>query len=90
MAATCRRLRPRANVAFHCATVREDKVVKALPPNPRHRLETILVKRPRCPRCDGIALRKYRSVTDQGDGSALAWVRCANPECMHRFRIVLE
>jgi hypothetical protein len=76
-------------VANDGAKRRED-VVKAQPPKPRHRLETILVKRPRCPRCDGTALRKYRSLADQGDGSALSWVKCANPECMHRFRIVLE
>jgi len=33
-------------------------------------------------------LEKYRSLTNQGDGSALAWVRCK--DCGHRFRVLLE
>ena len=37
----------------------------------RRVLETITVERPRCPRCGGVLLRKYRSIRDQGDGSAL-------------------
>ena len=51
------------------------------------RLATVTVERPRCPACSSAALRKYRSLRDQGDGSALWWVRC---ECGERFRVVLE
>jgi len=51
------------------------------------RLATITVERPRCPACGGVKLRKYRSVADQGDGSALWWVRCS---CGRRFRVLLE
>jgi hypothetical protein len=47
----------------------------------------VILERPRCPRCGGIHLRKYRSLFDQGDGSAVAWVRC---QCGHRFKVVLE
>ncbi len=54
------------------------------------RLETVVAQRPRCPRCNGALLRKYRSQRDQGDGTSLAWVRCLNVECGHRFRLVLE
>ncbi len=57
------------------------------PSNRPRRLETVFVERPRCPQCGGIRLRKYRSIRDQGDGSALWWVRCT---CGHRFRVVLE
>jgi len=53
-------------------------------------LDTVTYERPRCPRCKGVALKKYRSITDQGDGTALSWVICANPKCAHRFRILLE
>ena len=61
------------------------------PPKPsRRRLETITMPRPRCPDCHGVKLRKYRSLSDQGDGSALAWVQCLDPDCGRRFRIVLE
>ena len=52
------------------------------------RLPTITKPRPRCPHCSGIALKKYRSLRDQGDGSALAWVRCTN--CNVRFRLLME
>jgi len=41
----------------------------------RRRLTTVTVKRPRCPACGGVKLRKYRSLADQGDGSAL---RCGS------------
>jgi hypothetical protein len=51
------------------------------------RLATITVERPRCPACGGVRLHKYRSIRDQGDGSALWWVRCS---CGHRFRVLLE
>ena len=54
---------------------------------PNRPLETISVERPRCPACGGYRLRKYRSIRDQGDGSALWWVRCV---CGHRFRVLLE
>lgn len=54
------------------------------------RLPTVTFERPRCPRCGHIHLRKYRSIRDQGDGSALWWVVCRNGSCAHRFRVVLE
>jgi len=47
----------------------------------------ITVERPRCPSCGGVKLHKYRTLTDQGDGSAMWWVRC---ECGQRFRVLLE
>ncbi len=54
----------------------------------RHRrLATITVERPRCPVCGRFKLHKYRSLADQGDGSALWWVRCS---CGERFRVLLE
>jgi DNA-directed RNA polymerase subunit M/transcription elongation factor TFIIS len=56
----------------------------------RRRLETVVAQRPRCPRCGGVRLRKYRSQRDQGDGSSLSWVRCLDEQCGHRFRLVLE
>jgi hypothetical protein len=56
-------------------------------PKSDRRLTTITVERPRCPTCHGVRLRKYRSITDQGDGSALWWVECA---CGQRFRVLLE
>ena len=56
----------------------------------RRRLTTVTVERPRCPRCHGARLRKYRSIRDQGDGSALWWVRCEDESCGQRFRVVLE
>ena len=58
-------------------------------PNPikRRRLSTVTVERPRCPACGGVKLHKYRTLADQGDGSALWWVRCA---CGRRFRVLLE
>lgn len=54
------------------------------------RLPEIRVKRPRCPRCGCVRLIKDRSISDQSDGSALWWVHCANDECGHRFRVILE
>ena len=56
----------------------------------RRVLETVTVERPRCPKCGGVRLRKYRSVRDQGDGSALWWVKCEKGACGHRFRVLLE
>jgi hypothetical protein len=41
---------------------------------------------PRCPYCDGVRHRSYRSI-DQGDGSRKKWTRC---ECGKKFIIVLE
>ena len=61
--------------------------VQEKPAESRRRLTTITVERPRCPACGGVRLRKYRSVADQGDGSALWWVRCS---CGRRFRVLLE
>jgi len=54
------------------------------------RLATVTVERPRCPRCGGVKLHKYRTLADQGDGSALWWVQCVEPNCGHRFRVLLE
>ena len=53
----------------------------------RRRLATITIERPRCPACGGVKLHKYRTLADQGDGSALWWVQC---KCGHRFRVLLE
>ena len=53
----------------------------------RQRLSTVTVERPRCPVCGGVKLRKYRTLADQGNGSALWWVRCS---CGRRFRVLLE
>ena len=59
-------------------------------PTGRRRLTTVTVERPRCPACGGVRLLKYRSLSDQGDGSALWWVRCRNEHCGRRFRVLLE
>ncbi len=59
-------------------------------PGASHRLPTVTDPRPRCPQCGHIRLRKYRSITDQGDGTALSWVKCQNAVCGHRFRLLLE
>ncbi len=53
-------------------------------------LSTVAYKRPRCPVCGHAALQRYRSLADQGDGTALAWVLCLNEACGHRFRLLLE
>lgn len=61
------------------------------PRRPRsNRLPTHTFERPRCPECGNARLKKFRSIRDQGDGSALWWVVCANKSCAHRFRVVLE
>ena len=52
------------------------------------RLATITLPRARCPRCGGVALRKYRSIRDQGDGTSMSWVRCI--KCEERFKVLLE
>lgn len=59
-------------------------------PSRSERLATITMQRARCPACGGIALKKYRSIRDQGDGSALSWVRCAGAGCGRRFKVLLE
>ena len=56
----------------------------------RPRLQEVVYTRPRCPKCGGIRLYKYRSICDQGDGTALWWVRCLDESCGHRFRVLLE
>ncbi len=53
-------------------------------------LETVTFPRPRCPACGGVRLIKYRSIADQGDGSAIWWVRCADQRCGRRFKVLLE
>ena len=53
-------------------------------------LPTVTYPRPRCPECGHVHLRKYRSISDQGDGSSLAWVMCLNDRCGHRFKLLLE
>ena len=62
----------------------------AAPAPSRPRLPLVALTRPRCPRCGGARLRRYRSVTDQGDGTTLSWVKCRADECGHRFRLLLE
>ena len=59
-------------------------------PAARTRLRVVTIERPRCPECGGINLHKYRSLFDQGDGTALWWVRCVDPECGQRFKVLLE
>ena len=56
----------------------------------RRVLETVTVARPRCPKCGGPRLRKYRSVRDQGDCLSLWWVRCEGASCGHHFRVLLQ
>ncbi len=74
-----------------CSKSSSPPPVRQPPPRGRRsgpRLRTVTVTRPRCPICDCVRLRKYRSVSDQGDGTALWWVKCA--ECEARFRVLLE
>ncbi|MCZ6835783.1 MAG: hypothetical protein O7G85_08420 [Planctomycetota bacterium] len=59
-------------------------------PGVSNRLPTVTYPRPKCPECGHFRLRKYRSITDQGDGTALSWVRCLNERCGHRFRLLLQ
>jgi hypothetical protein len=54
------------------------------------RLPTETFKRPRCPKCKGVKLLKFRSCADMGDGASLSWVACGNEECGYRFRMVME
>jgi len=53
----------------------------------RPRLANVSVERRRCPACGDVNLREYRSLSDQGDGSARCWVRCL---CGRRSRVLLE
>ena len=55
-----------------------------------HYLPTVTFPRPRCPECGHVHLQKFRSIRDQGDGSSLAWVKCLNDHCGHRFKLLLE
>ena len=55
----------------------------------RDRLPTVYIPRPHCVACNGINVIKYRSV-DQRDGSRLAYMRCRNPDCGKRFRVIME
>jgi len=68
----------------------DDERLESTRSTKRAALETVTVERPRCPRCGGVHLRKYRSIRDQGDGSSLPWVRCRGENCGHRFRVLLE
>ena len=68
----------------------DDKRQSPLTSSSRVMLQTVTFERPRCPRCNGVRLRKYRSIRDQGDGSALWWVRCEGESCGNRFRVLLE
>jgi hypothetical protein len=53
-------------------------------------LPMITLTKPRCPKCKGASLKKYRSISDQGDGSSMSWVKCRNELCGHRFRLLME
>ncbi len=57
--------------------------IQEKPAGCRRHLNTVTVERPWRPACGGVKLRKYRALADQGDGSALWWVRC---QCGRRFR----
>ena len=57
-------------------------------PAGRGRLALWRYPRHRCPECGHAHLRKYRSIRDQGDGTAMAWVKCLS--CKHRFKIMLQ
>jgi transposase-like protein len=57
---------------------------------PRPPLQVMTHARPRCPMCNSVHLRKYRSEAKQGDDSILSWVRCEQKGCGHRFKIIYE
>ena len=61
---------------------------RLIEPAGRGRLALWRYPRHRCPECRHAGLHKYRSIRDQGDGTALAWVRCRG--CEHRFKIMLQ
>jgi len=68
-----------------------EPLIEAVPnATKQRRLATVTVERPRCPACGGFKLRKYRSITDQGDGSAMYYVRCQDEQCGCRFRLLQE
>lgn len=56
-------------------------------PPPRRMLEQITMQRPRCPRCSSPRLRKFRSLVNRDEGTAVSWVTCENEVCRHRFKI---
>ena len=68
----------------------DDQQQLPLTSSSRTTLQTVTFERPRCPQCNGVRLRKYRSIFDQGDGTSLSWVRCEGDSCGHRFRVLLE
>lgn len=43
-----------------------------------------------CPKCQSARLKKYRSISDQGDGSSMSWVRCLGERCGNKFKVLLE
>lgn len=55
-------------------------------PEPGCRLSTVIVARPRCPRCSSPKLRAVRS-SEGGDGSLTRYTVC---QCGHRFKLLLE
>ena len=44
---------------------------KLVEPGVSHRMPTVTYPRPKCPQCGNFRLRKYRSIADQGDGTAM-------------------
>ncbi|MBI5763652.1 MAG: hypothetical protein HZA51_09035 [Planctomycetes bacterium] len=58
--------------------------------SPRRVLEQITMQRPRCPRCSSPRLRKYRSLVNRDEGTAVSWVYCENEACRHRFKIIFD
>ncbi|QOJ18529.1 MAG: hypothetical protein HRU76_13440 [Phycisphaeraceae bacterium] len=53
-------------------------------------MPTVALTRPRCPSCGTTRIKRYRSIKDQGDGTAVWWVQCQAPACGHRFKILFE
>lgn len=47
----------------------------------------VFVLRPRCPGCNSVELRIYKSIS-QDDGSVLRYVFCR--ECGRRFKVIAE
>jgi hypothetical protein len=44
---------------------------------------------PTCQHCGGARLRVYKSI-DQGDGSRLQFVKCNDPKCGGRSKVIWE
>ena len=44
---------------------------------------------PRCPKCEGLALKTTRSIK-QDDDTRMQYVRCLDNKCKHAFRIIWE